>query len=117
MPKRSDFERVRQAALRIPGLEESRAWNGPCLKADKKIAAIMAVHKSVEPGSLAVVVGEDARDELIAEAPDIYYVTDHYVPWPVVLVRLAKVDEETLRGLLIMAARYRTAGARRGERG
>ena len=116
MAERNDFERVRRAGLRIPELEESRAWNGPCLKADRKIAAIMAVHKSAEPGSLAAVVGEDARDELIAEAPDIYYVTDHFLPWPVVLVRLAKVDEETLRGLLLMAARYRMAGARRGER-
>jgi hypothetical protein len=115
MPGRSDFERVRKAGLRIPGLEVSRAWNGPCLKADKKIAAIMAVHKSVEPGSLAAVVGEDVRDELIAEAPDIYYVTDHYLPWPVVLVRLGRVDDTTLRDLLIMAARYRTASARRGE--
>jgi hypothetical protein len=76
----------------------------------------MAVHTSVEPGSLAAVVGEDVRDELIAEAPDIYYVTDYYLPWPVVLVRLAKVDDAMLRGLLIMAARYRTASAGRGKR-
>ena len=48
----------------------------------------MATHKSAEPGTLVVVVGEDVRDELIEGDPAVYYVKDHYVPWPTVLVRL-----------------------------
>jgi hypothetical protein len=107
--RKADFARVRKVGLKVPGLEEGRAWNGPCLKASKKIAACMATHKSAEPGTLVVVVGEDVRDELIAGDPDVYYVKDHYLPWPTVLVRLALIDDGVLRDLLMMAARYRSA--------
>ena len=58
MPRKvSGFDRVRIVGLKIAGLEAGRAWDGPCLKANKKIAACMATHKSAEPGSLVVVVG------------------------------------------------------------
>lgn len=108
-PRKTDFERVRKVGLTVPGLEEGTAWDGPCLKADKKIAACMATHKSAEPGTLVVVVGEGVRDELIEGDPDVYYVKDHYVPWPTVLVRLAKIDDTVLHDLLVMAVRYRAA--------
>jgi hypothetical protein len=36
-------------------------------------------HRSAEPGSLVVRVGFDDRAELLAAAPDVYYVTDHYL--------------------------------------
>ena len=111
MARKADFARVRKVGLTIPGLEERKAWNGSCLKASKKIAACMATHKSVEPGTLVVVVGEDARDELIEGDPDVYYLRNHYVPWPTVLVRLALIDDVALRDLLMMAARYRSTTA------
>lgn len=103
------FERVRKIGKTVPGLEEGTAWDGPCLKAHKKIAVCMATHKSAEPGTLVVVVGDDVRDELIEGDPDVYYIKDHYVPWPTVLVRLAKIDDTVLHDLLVMAVRYRTA--------
>jgi hypothetical protein len=109
MARKADFARVRKVGLTIAGLEEAEAWNGPCLKANKKIAAIMATHRSAEAGTLAVVVGQDVRDELIEEDPDVYYVKDHYVPWPTVLVRLELIDDVVLRDLLMMAARYRSS--------
>jgi len=111
MARKADFARVRKVGLTVPGLEEGKAWNGPCLKANKKIAACMATHKSAEPGTLVVVVGEDARDELIEGDPDVYYVKDHYVPWPTVLVRLGLIDDVALRDLLMMSARYRSTTA------
>jgi hypothetical protein len=112
MPRKTDFARVRKVGLKIPGLEDAKAWNGPCLKASNKIAACMATHKSAEPGTLVVVVGEDVRDELIEGDPDVYYIKDHYVPWPTVLVRLELIDDVVLRDLLMMAARYRSADAK-----
>jgi hypothetical protein len=109
VPRSADFARVRKVGLSVQGLEAGEAWNGPCLKADKKIAACMASHKSAEPGTLVVVVGEDVRDELIEGDPNVYYLKDHYAPWPTVLVRLALIDDVVLRDLLMMAVRYRRA--------
>jgi hypothetical protein len=116
MARRADFARVRRVGLTVPGLEEGKAWNGPCLKANSKIAACMATHKSAEPGTLVVVVGEDVRDELIEGDPEVYYLRDHYTPWPTVLVRLALIDDGVLRDLLMMAARYRSADPGRRAR-
>jgi hypothetical protein len=69
----------------------------------------MATNKSAEPGTLVVVVGEDVRDELIEENPEVYYIKDHYIPWPTVLVRLSQIDDVVLRDLLLMAVHYRAA--------
>ena len=110
------FARVRKVGVKIPGLEQSTAWNGPCLKANNKIAACMATHKSAEPGTLVVVVGEDVRDELIEGDPAVYYLKDHYAPWPTVLVRLELIDDVTLRDLLMMAVRSRSADTTRSVR-
>ena len=43
--------------------------------------------------------------------PDIYYVTDHYVPYNVVLVRLSRVNSDVLRDLLGMAHKFVTRNA------
>ncbi|MFN0077002.1 MAG: hypothetical protein ACKVY0_11060 [Prosthecobacter sp.] len=45
----------------------------------------------------------EQRDRLIAAAPGIYYVTDHYVKHPIVLVRLSRMNRKSLRDLLGLA--------------
>ena len=59
-----------------------------------------AINKSAEPGSIVVRIDFEQRDALIAEAPDTYYVTDHYVNYPSVLVRLSHIDQVALKDLL-----------------
>ena len=48
----------------------------------------------------------DRRDELVAAEPKTYYLTDHYVNYPCVLVRLARIDHAALRDLLLMGWRF-----------
>jgi hypothetical protein len=45
----------------------------------------------------------DDRAELLAAAPDVYYVTDHYLGYSAVLVRLSRITPDVLRDLLGMA--------------
>ena len=45
--------------------------------------------------------------------PMIYYVTDHYVGYSAVLVRLSRVTSDVLRDLLGMAHKFVTADAAR----
>jgi len=104
-----NFDTVRKIGLMLPGVEESTAYGAPALKVRGKLLACMPTHRSAEPGSLMVRVGFDDRAELLAAAPDVYYVTDHYLGYSAVLVRLSRVTPDVLRDLLGMAHKFVTA--------
>ncbi|PYX85632.1 MAG: hypothetical protein DMG70_02945 [Acidobacteria bacterium] len=106
-----DFETVRKIGLALPGVEESTAYGSPALKVRGKLLACVPAHRSAEPASLVVCVDFDDRAELLAAAPDVYYVTDHYLDYNAVLVRLSRVKGDVLRDLLGMAYKFVTARA------
>jgi hypothetical protein len=106
MPKRAiDFDTVRRIGLALPGVEEGTAYGTPVLRLCGKIMAGIAINRSAEPGSLMVRMDSDDCAELIAADPDVYYVTDHYLP-NAVLVRLSRVNPDVLRDLLGMAHKF-----------
>lgn len=84
-------------------MEESTVHGAPSLKVRGKLLACISVHKSAEPGSLVVRIDADHRANLIASAPDVYYLTDHYVNFPTVLVRLSRIRIDALKDLLGIA--------------
>lgn len=57
------------------------------------------------------------RAHLLEEASEIYYVTDHYVGYSAVLVRLSRIEEGVLRDLLGMAYKFVTSKGKRGTSG
>ena len=60
----------------------------------------MATNKAADPDTLVIAAGFEQRDELIAAAPAIYYLKDHYQSYPVVLVRLARIRPDALESLV-----------------
>jgi hypothetical protein len=112
---------VREIGLALPGVEESRLHGVPSLKVSGRLLVCPAIHKSAEPNSLAVRIGFDQRAELMAAEPGIYYLTDHYVNYPSVLVRMGRIDKKSLKDLLGHAWRFVSSksksSARRGVRG
>ncbi len=104
-----DFDTVRSIGLALPGVDESTAYGFPALKIHGKLLACVPAHRSAEPGSLVVRVDFEDRAELLAAAPDVYYVTDHYADYNAVLVRLSRVNPDVLRDLLGMAHKFVTA--------
>jgi len=117
MPRNKiDFDTVRRIALGLSGVEESTTYGSPALKVRGKLLTCIAIHKSAEPDSLAVRIGFEDRAELLAAAPDVYYLTDHYVNYPVVLVRLSRIHPDALRDLLGTAWRFVTAKTLSGKR-
>jgi hypothetical protein len=108
-----NFDSVRKIGLALPGVEEGTAYGAPALKVRGKRLACVPTHRSAEPGSLAVRVDFDNRAELLAADPDVYYVTDHYLDYSAVLVRLSRVTADVLRDLLGMAHKFVTG--RRGR--
>jgi len=105
------FETVRQIGLELPGVEDGIAYGVPALKFRGKLLACVPANPSAESGSVMVRVDFDDRAELLRTAPEVYYVTDHYLDYNAVLVRLARVDSGMLRDLLGMACRFVTADA------
>jgi hypothetical protein len=78
--------------------------------------ACPAINKSAEPGTLMIRLDFDQRDALIAEDPNTYYLTDHYAPYPSVLVRLSRVNADQMRDLLTASWRFVTTSERRPPR-
>ena len=112
MPRNTiNFDTVRKIGLTLPGVEESTAYGQPALKIQGKLLACIPANRSAEPGSLAVRVHFDDRAELLAAAPDVYYITPHYEGYNAVLVRLSCVSPEVLRDLLGMAYKFVTRSA------
>ena len=110
-----NFDTVRRIGLELPGAEEGTMYGAPALKVHGALLACVPSHRSAEPGSLAIRIDFADRAALLAEAPDVYYITDHYVNYPAVLVRLARATPEVLRDLLGMAYKFVTRKSARAR--
>jgi hypothetical protein len=111
-----DFETVRRIALALPNVEESTTHGSPALKVRGNLLTWIPAHKHLEPDSVAVRIDFDHRAELLAASPDVYYLTEHYVNYPAVLVRLSHIHPDALQDLLGMAWRFVTAKTPAGKR-
>ena len=108
------FETVRTVGLTLPDVEATTRYDGsPVLKVHGIFMAGLASHPSAEPATLVVRVAFEEREWLMEDAPDTYYVTDYYRRYPLVLVRLSRLDRDALRDLLSVSRRLAAAKARR----
>jgi hypothetical protein len=111
------FDIVRTVGLGLPDVEAATKYDGsPMLKVGGSFMAGLATHRSAEPGTLVVRCDLEARTSLLEDAPETYYVTDYYQPYPVVLVRLSHIDRDALRDLLSVSRRLTLPKARHGGR-
>ena len=90
------FETVRQLALALPDVEEGISYRTVTFRARKRMIA--RFHQDGE--SLVLKVDYTTREVLTGSQPEMFYVTDHYRCWPYMLVRLANVELNLLRGLI-----------------
>jgi len=104
--RKIDFDVVREIAMALPDVEESTIHGAPSLKVRGRLLTCPAIHASAEPNTLAVRIDFDQRAALMAAEPSVFYVTDHYVSTPTVLVRLGHIDRESLRNLLGVAWQF-----------
>jgi hypothetical protein len=118
MRRRTGFNAVESIGRTLPDVEITTTWGKPTLKVRGKMFVCLASHKSAEPDTLVVMMDFADRDALIADDPDTYYLKDHYVSYPCVLVRLSHVPADALRDLVVGAHRFvsgrvRTQASRR----
>jgi len=95
------YDDVRAIARTLPGVEEGTSYGTAALKVKGKLIARLK-----EDGETLVLKTEMfEREVLLSAAPDIFFITDHYNDYPLVLVRLPKVREAQLRELLKSAVK------------
>jgi hypothetical protein len=75
--------------------------------------ASLATHPSAEPDTLVVRADCEDREWLIEDAPDTYYLTDYYRRYPLVLVRLSRINLDALRDVLSVSLRLTSAKTRK----
>lgn len=113
MPRRNNFKTVEAIARTLPDVEVTTTWGKPALKVRGRMFACIASHKSAEPNTLVVMMDFADRDALLEDDPDTYYLKEHYVNYPCVLVRLSHIHPDALRDLVVGAHRFVSAKARR----
>ena len=111
MPRNCSVKTVESIGRKLPAVELTTTWGKLALKVNGRMFACMASHKSAEPNTLVVMMDFAARDALLEDDPDVYYLKDHYLNYPCVLVRLSRIPADALRDLVTGAHRFVSAKA------
>jgi hypothetical protein len=85
------FEKLKQAAARLPEVEESLSYATPALRVGKKMLS-----RVKDPDTVVLMCPLEEKEMLMAAAPDIYFETDHYKGWPALLARIHEIPLDEL---------------------
>ena len=87
----------KKIALGFPGALEKSSYGNPSIFIEKKFFTRLRS----EDDSIVLIVGSiDEREMMIESDPKTFHITEHYRNHPSVLVRIARIDAKTLRGML-----------------
>jgi hypothetical protein len=87
------YERYLKIALALPEAEASKSYGTPSVKIRGKL---LSRWRSEAEGALAVRCDFLDRQILLQTQPEVFFLTDHYLDYPMVLVRLDKVSRAVL---------------------
>jgi hypothetical protein len=95
------IDTVRQLALALPEVTEGICFGTPAFYVRKKLLARLR-----EDGDTLAIKAEYAEREFwMLAQPETFFLTDHYVGYPMLLIRLATVQQADLQTLLSQAWR------------
>ena len=105
------FDDVRTLVLAWPEVEDGSSYGTPALKVRKKMLVRLK-----EDGDSLVMPGvpPDERDMLVESQPKMFYFTDHYRDYPIVLIRLSKTKRTPVEPLL--RRHWRTLASKKAVR-
>ena len=96
------WSRVCRLALRLPRVTEGTSYGTPALHVGKRLLARLK-----EDGeTMAIKIDYPDREFLLEADPTAFYLTDHYRPYPAILVRLKQVPVDLMAQLLEKAWRF-----------
>jgi hypothetical protein len=91
------WETVRELAFALPGVEESTSYGTPAFKVRGKLFA--RLHQDGD--CVVVKIDLDERAMRMRADPQAFFITDHYLRHPLMLVRFSAVRRNDLRDLLV----------------
>lgn len=83
--------------LGLPGVEQTTSWGQPTLKAHGKLWVWWSPHEDAPVFKLS----REEREVLIEAEPETFFVTAHYRPHALVLVRPGRLDLDWARNNLL----------------
>ena len=90
------YETVREIARELPGVVEGISYRTPAFRVGKSL--FLRQHEDGE--SLVIKIAPDQRAMRMRAAPKPFFITDHYLTYPWMLVRLSTVARDDLRELI-----------------
>src|SRR6516165_2223202 len=90
------WDTVRELVRALPESEEGTSYGTPAFKVRGKL--FVRLHDSGH--SVVVRIGPAERDMRIQADPKAFYITEHYRPYPWMLVRLSAVRRDDLADIL-----------------
>lgn len=86
-------ERFLRIALSMPGAETSSSYGTPAVKVRGKL---MSRWRTEAEGALAIRCDFLDRQILLLAQPDVFFLTDHYRDYPMILMRLEKASKTAM---------------------
>jgi hypothetical protein len=93
---RVSFADVSKLGTALPGVIESTSYGTPALKVGGKLL----VRLKEDGETLVLRMDFVNRDLLLRAEPDLFFLTDHYLNYPSILLRLTRVSRPRLKELL-----------------
>src|ERR1700754_4117382 len=90
---------IRRTVSALPDVEEGTSYGTPAWRHKGKLLA--RLHQ--DGRSIVLKVGNATRDHLLQADPETFFVTDHYVGYPMVLAHLDRLSAADLKKLLVRA--------------
>ena len=90
---------IRRTVSALPGVEEGTSYGTPAWRHKGKLLA--RLHQ--DGRSIVLKVGNETRDHLLQADPETFFVTDHYIGYPMVLAHLDRLSAADLKKLLLRA--------------
>ena len=98
-PRKLSLFAIRLALSAFPALEEGTSYRTPAWRWKKKL--LVRLHQ--DGVSIVLWIGNETRDHLLQADPQTFFVTDHYLGYPMVLAHLDWLSAADLKKLLIRA--------------
>ena len=106
-----DFAAAVKVAKRFPGIESDTCYGTPAIRVNGKFLARL---RTEAEGWLAIRCDFADREILLQAAPHVFHLTPHYESYPMILIDLAAIDQDTL--LEIVERAWRTQAPKKAIR-